>query len=74
MEKDEWERVAMQEKAMVEEERTGSEEARRELEIEREARMRAGEMLEAEREKTANLQAVLLDFQTGELIFYSSAV
>ncbi|KAH6918117.1 hypothetical protein BKA70DRAFT_1456482 [Coprinopsis sp. MPI-PUGE-AT-0042] len=63
VERDEWERMALQEKAMNEEVRAAQEEIRRELDMEREARARTGELLDAEREKSANLQSVLLDFQ-----------
>lgn len=60
IERDEWEHGAMQERSMVDEARGVAEVLRREVEVEREARIRESGELEA-----ANLQSVLEDFQTG---------
>jgi len=68
MERDEWERLAMHEKALSEDARANMDELRRELELEREVRNRDLEALEAERETTKNLQSVLQDFQAGKWI------
>ncbi len=66
IERDEWERVALQDKAMSDEYNTTTETLRRELELEREAREREAQELETEREKSDNLQSVLQDFQGGQ--------
>ncbi|KIY64656.1 hypothetical protein CYLTODRAFT_358100 [Cylindrobasidium torrendii FP15055 ss-10] len=66
MERDEWERVATQEKAFSDDSRMSLETLRQDLEMEREARMRDATELEAEREKADNLQSVLQDFQTAK--------
>lgn len=68
-EKDEWERLAMHEKALSEDARTTADELRRDLEMEREARKRDEGLLAAEQEKAANLQSVLQDFQAGTSAF-----
>lgn len=65
-EKDEWERLAMHEKALSEDARTTADELRRDLEMEREARKRDEGLLAAEQEKAANLQSVLQDFQAAK--------
>ncbi|KAK0458898.1 uncharacterized protein EV420DRAFT_1270175 [Desarmillaria tabescens] len=66
IERDEWERVALQDKAMSDEYKTVTETLRRELELEREARGREAQELETEREKSENLQSVLQDFQAAK--------
>jgi outer membrane murein-binding lipoprotein Lpp len=66
MEKEEWERMAMQDKVVADEARSNAEMYRRDLELEREARERDAAELESEREKSENLQSVLQDFQAGE--------
>lgn len=66
MERDEWERTAMQEKVGVEESRLTIESLQRDLELEREARGKEAGELEFEREKSGNLQSVLEDFQAGK--------
>ncbi|KIK80609.1 hypothetical protein PAXRUDRAFT_833431 [Paxillus rubicundulus Ve08.2h10] len=66
MERDEWERVAMQEKVAAEEARSMSDALRRELDMEREAREEDILGLEAAKETAANLQSVLQDFQTAK--------
>jgi outer membrane murein-binding lipoprotein Lpp len=65
MEKDEWERMALQDKVVADEARSNAEMYRRDLELEREARERDAAELESEREKSDNLQSVLQDFQAG---------
>jgi hypothetical protein len=66
MEKDEWERMALQDKVVADEAKSNAEMFRRDLELEREARERDAAELESEREKSENLQSVLQDFQAGE--------
>ena len=68
MEKDDWERVALQERAVSEESRSMVENFKRDLELEREAREREAEELESEKQKANNLQSVLQDFQTCTVI------
>jgi hypothetical protein len=65
MERDEWERTAMQDKVVVDEARTALESLKRDLELEREAREREAGELELAREQSNNLQSVLEDFQAG---------
>ncbi|KAF8137419.1 hypothetical protein EV363DRAFT_1394964 [Boletus edulis] len=65
LERDEWERAAMQERLAVEEARGIAEALRRELDVEREGRVRDKGELDAARETAANLQSVLEDFQTA---------
>ncbi|TFK38164.1 hypothetical protein BDQ12DRAFT_684071 [Crucibulum laeve] len=65
MERDEWERIAMQERAISEDVKSTLETLSRDLELEREARDREMGELDAEREKAENLQAVLRDFQSA---------
>ncbi|EAU89498.2 hypothetical protein CC1G_07724 [Coprinopsis cinerea okayama7 len=66
MERDEWERMAMQEKAIAEDAKSTIDGLQRDLDLEREAREREASLLEEEREKSANLQSVLLDFQSAK--------
>lgn len=66
MERDDWERSAEQEKAMLEESRSTVEIVRRELDLESEGRARDAVELDLERERSANLQSVLQDFQAGQ--------
>ncbi|KAJ7634718.1 hypothetical protein FB45DRAFT_743754 [Roridomyces roridus] len=66
MEKDEWERMASQDKMAADEARSNAEMYRRDLELEREARKRDAAELESEREKSQNLQSVLQDFQAAK--------
>ncbi|KAK0203695.1 hypothetical protein DFS33DRAFT_1261123 [Desarmillaria ectypa] len=66
IERDEWERVALQDKAMSDEYKTATESLRRDLELEQEAREREMQELETEREKSENLQSVLQDFQAAK--------
>jgi hypothetical protein len=69
MERNEWERVALQEKVVADEAKSVGETLVRDLELEREARDREAGELESEREKSDNLQSVLQDFQAGVLNF-----
>ncbi|KAJ7211371.1 hypothetical protein GGX14DRAFT_450107 [Mycena pura] len=66
MEKEEWERMASQDRIVADEAKSNAEMYRRDLELEREARERDAAELESEREKCANLHSVLQDFQAGE--------
>ncbi|CAL1699133.1 unnamed protein product [Somion occarium] len=66
MERDEWEQKALQEHVAADEAKTALESLRRDLEIEREARVQESTELQVEREKTTNLQSVLEDFQTAK--------
>lgn len=67
MERDEWEREALEGRVGLDEARTAAENYKRDLEIERDGRDRQQAELETEREKTLNLQSVLEDFQNGGL-------
>ena len=67
MERDEWEQKALQEHIVADETKTSLDSLRRDLEVEREARIQESTQLEVEREKAANLQSVLEDFQAGEI-------
>jgi hypothetical protein len=66
IERDEWERSCMQERVIADEARTTSETLRRDLELESEVWHREAGELAIEREKAANLQSVLEDFQAGK--------
>ncbi|CAA7268242.1 unnamed protein product [Cyclocybe aegerita] len=66
MERDEWERSALQEQTVSEDLRTTLEVLRRDLELESAARKREAGELEREREKTTNLESVLQDFQAAK--------
>ncbi|KAL5499104.1 hypothetical protein ACEPAH_1622 [Sanghuangporus vaninii] len=66
IERDEWEREALENRVSIDEAKTAAENYKRDLEIEREAREREHAELEAEREKTVNLQSVLEDFQNAK--------
>ena len=70
IERDEWERKALQEHVVADEAKSMLENTTRDLEIEREAREREAAALESEREKVENLQSVLEDFQAGTSTFY----
>jgi hypothetical protein len=65
MERDEWERVAMQERAVVDDLKSNFEGLKTDLELEREARNRETLELQSEKEKSHNLESVLQDFQAG---------
>jgi predicted RNase H-like nuclease (RuvC/YqgF family) len=69
IERDEWERSALQEQTISEELRSTLDELRRELQLLGAAKDKNALELEHEREKTANLQSVLQDFQTGAFSF-----
>ncbi|KAJ7101864.1 hypothetical protein C8R43DRAFT_1244192 [Mycena crocata] len=66
MEKEEWERMALQDKVVADEAKSNAEMYRRDLELEREAREKDAAELESEREKADNLQSVLQDFQAAK--------
>ncbi|KAF9014741.1 hypothetical protein BDZ89DRAFT_1046316 [Hymenopellis radicata] len=66
IERDDWERVAMQEKTMSDESRSLVDTLKRDIELEREVREREAAELEVEREKSENLQSVLQDFQAAK--------
>lgn len=68
IERDEWESKALQEHVLADDARSNFENARRDLEIEREAREREAAVIVVEKEKVSNLQSVLEDFQAGALI------
>lgn len=70
LERDEWERIALQEKTFSEDARSSLESMTRDLEYEREAHIREAAELELARERGDNLQSVLQDFQAGNLSFY----
>lgn len=65
MEREEWERIAMQEGAVVDDLKSGIETLKTDLELEREARDRYSLQVQSEREKSHNLESVLQDFQAG---------
>ncbi|KAF8069173.1 hypothetical protein FPV67DRAFT_1607506 [Lyophyllum atratum] len=66
MEREEWERTALQEGAVVDDLKSAVEMYKREVDLEREAREKEMVELEAEREKAGNLQSVLQDFQAAK--------
>ncbi|EMD35415.1 hypothetical protein CERSUDRAFT_157152 [Gelatoporia subvermispora B] len=66
MERDDWEQKALQEHVVADEARTALENLRREYEVEREAGERTFAELEAERQKSRNLQSVLEEFQEAK--------
>ncbi|KAG5641132.1 hypothetical protein DXG03_005946 [Asterophora parasitica] len=66
MEREEWERTALQERALVDDLRSSVETFKHELEMEQEARERELLELKSEREKSSNLQSVLQDFQAAK--------
>ncbi len=65
IERDEWEHKALQEHVVADEAKGALEEARRDLQIEIEARDQEAAALGVERDKVDNLQSVLEDFQAG---------
>lgn len=70
MERDEWERAAMHEKAVLEDLKSNTDTSQRELEMLRDTHARHLVELTAEKEKSENLQSVLQDFQAGALSVY----
>ncbi|KZV67878.1 hypothetical protein PENSPDRAFT_635152 [Peniophora sp. CONT] len=66
LERDDWERTAMQERVTADEARAALEVARREAAVERDAAQRAEDELETERTNARNLQSVLEDFQSAK--------
>lgn len=67
IERDEWERTALQERTLSDDLKSSVDTYKRELELEREARDRELVELDAEKERSQNLQSVLQDFQAGVL-------
>lgn len=65
IERDEWEHALLEERVLVDEAKAALASSRRELELERETRAKEAEELQRERERSANLQSVLEDFQSG---------
>jgi len=70
MERDEWERTALQEKTLSDDARSSLEAVKRDLELEKEARERLAGERDNEKERADNLQSVLQDFQTGALSYH----
>ncbi|OCH89314.1 hypothetical protein OBBRIDRAFT_794357 [Obba rivulosa] len=66
MERDEWEQKALQEHVAADEARTALENLRREYEVELEAQERTTAELVTERQKSNNLQSVLVEFQEAK--------
>ncbi|EGO03918.1 hypothetical protein SERLA73DRAFT_102263 [Serpula lacrymans var. lacrymans S7.3] len=66
IERDEWERLAMQEKVIADEAKLNADTLGREMELEREARERESIELEEARIRSDNLQSVLEDFQAAK--------
>ncbi|KAJ3857975.1 hypothetical protein EV368DRAFT_70603 [Lentinula lateritia] len=66
LERDEWERVALQERAFSEDARSAAESITRDLELEKERRARELAELALQRERGDNLQSVLQDFQAAK--------
>ena len=66
VERDEWERDAQELRIQADEARSELEVVKREMEFEQSTRSQQEKDLTSEREKTANLQSVLEDFQMGE--------
>lgn len=64
-ERDDWERAAQEERVAADEARTAIETLRRELEAMESDRVKDAKDLQSEKEKSANLQSVLEDFQSG---------
>ena len=68
IERDELEQRAMQESILLDEARSAYEVLKRDIEMEREARLREARELESERERSFNLQSVLQDFQDCKFV------
>ncbi len=64
-ERDDWEREALEGRVAVDEAKASLASLKRELDQEREARLKDQRDLESEKEKSQNLQSVLEDFQAG---------
>lgn len=65
MERDEWERDALEGRVALDEAKAAAENYSRDSQVEREGREKQELELESEREKSRNLQSVLEDFQSG---------
>ncbi|KAF8627337.1 hypothetical protein AX15_004410 [Amanita polypyramis BW_CC] len=66
LDRDEWERVALEERAIADDAKASADVFRRHLDLEVSARERVDAELQAEQEKSANLQSVLQDFQSAK--------
>ncbi|KAF9467971.1 hypothetical protein BDZ94DRAFT_1248210 [Collybia nuda] len=66
MERDEWERISLQERAVTDDLKSTVETLNRDLELEQGTREREAVELEAGRERALNLQSVLQDFQSAK--------
>lgn len=69
IQRDDWERAAMQDRVQVEELRTKTDMYHRDLNLEREAREKDRTDLAFEKEQSSNLQSVLEDFQACQSDF-----
>jgi hypothetical protein len=65
MEREEWERIALQERAVLDDLKASADSLKTDLELERAGRERDVLELQSERERSYNLQSVLQDFQAG---------
>jgi hypothetical protein len=65
VERDEWEHALLEERVVADEAKAALAGSRRELVLEKDARSREADELQRERERSANLQSVLEDFQSG---------
>jgi hypothetical protein len=65
MEREEWERIALQERAVLDDLKASVDALKTDLELEREGRQRDVLELQSEKERSHNLQSVLQDFQAG---------
>jgi hypothetical protein len=65
MEREEWERIALQERAVLDDLKASADALKTDLELERAGRERDVLELQSERERSYNLQSVLQDFQAG---------
>ena len=74
VERDEWERDAQELRIQADEARSELEVVKREMEFEQSTRSQQEKDLTSEREKTANLQSVLEDFQMGEPSPFSATI
>jgi hypothetical protein len=65
IERDEWEQALQSERVVSDEAKANLVIVRRELDLEKDARAKDTNELAGERERSANLQSVLEDFQSG---------
>ncbi|KAK2461259.1 hypothetical protein APHAL10511_006786 [Amanita phalloides] len=66
LDREEWERLALQERAVADDAKSSADILRQDLELEIAAKERIAAELQAEREKALNLQSVLQDFQSAK--------